>query len=537
MTDHVAIKVPDFKDAFAFSSWARTLDDKQVQAWTTDDWLAVYEKLAAYTDNNAAYDKYFRQSCKEVDGKKGEEFLATASEYDIRARKRKFFVSREENLTAFVKLYYNYRFEPQQHAAIIALGEDCGQALAARDDVDAAAISSIREDVREPETGLTDDLLHTAQKIDDIVLQQTNLYQLQNGEKIIDTAGHEVPFYEGWKKFASDILIDKKYGRGNGVTSNDDVDYSEITLGLPKEDDFIEVAFHESAHAHLQNRTVCQKQLVGLGAALTTAYGSKLDVKFNKLLAYNNDFYFSANHVSPYMMLQYEYFPRMSYKEERQHENRAFKTYQKQPIERFSRLFSQTAERTFRHAKAQISERNALMVAGYLRRLAGLPEQAHYENNAIVLKYRSPLYKPAELFERINFAFAGAGAEMQEKLNIRREGDDVVLNVPTDYRLKKQFTEFSDKNFNNMSLLAHVRRQAAQKADKVLEKISGGKIKRKIADIELPEFMKITEDGISMVVEKAERDVRKTRHTQNMVQKKLKDTLKRAIFGRSDRRA
>ncbi len=98
-------EVPDFANVDEFKTWVHGLDENAIQKWTTEEWVDMYHKIDQF--------RSFYGS--------GSEMVKNCPE-------------------EFIKLYRNYRFEPEQLKFIEGLAYKAGEQLAT-EDIDAARLA------------------------------------------------------------------------------------------------------------------------------------------------------------------------------------------------------------------------------------------------------------------------------------------------------------------------------------------------------------------------------------------------------------
>ena len=125
------LQVPDFKDIQEFESWVNKLEDKEIQSWTTKDWLKMYEKIDAYVLGSPDFDKIYRESVPKLI----EDKVLTGTVEDFMnnpaiGKKLVFVKSSAKTRNLLGDLYANFRFEPEQFETIRKLGQKAGEQLA-----------------------------------------------------------------------------------------------------------------------------------------------------------------------------------------------------------------------------------------------------------------------------------------------------------------------------------------------------------------------------------------------------------------------
>ena len=503
------IEVPDFKTAQDFSLWVESLDDKFIQSWKTKDWLAMYEKLTAFVDNDKAVEKDYRQYVKDLERmeqpekllmKKLRKWLNTPLKQLGKPDKinpivlRYHFVNQEDNIAAFVKLYNNYRFEPQQFEAIRELAKESGRKISEEQYIDLSRISGVMG----RSVGHRESMLNAANKVDEIVREHTDLPDEKSAK----------------------IVISKQKKRGSGDASNYDGN-PRIRLGAAWMDAMLGVMFHESAHAHLQNSSIYQQKMLKEGQLPLKKYSQELDRDFYELMRYNTSFYLSWDKGDVYVQSLLADKVNMTAKEVADKKTEAFNGYKKQPNERFSNVFGIEAEREFRREHNQYSERNAAWVRDYLEPLLGTPVSSEYvDGGNIRMEYKSSLgVNNSELIRRYNYLMDGADENLLKDMNMREQDGKVVITVPREYSFRKRFFDVDNKNYGKSTLLAYTRNKLAKKIDKAAALLG---VESNLQDYKMPARYRKAEYKMSRKLE------RKLHNTENN-RKQNEDNLRKAM--------
>lgn len=510
------IEVPDFKTAQDFLLWVESLDDKFIQSWKTKDWLAMYEKLTTLVDNDKSVEEDYRQYVKDLERmeqpekllmKKLRKWLNTPLKQLGKPDKinpivlRYHFVNQEDNIAAFVKLYNNYRFEPQQFEAIRELAKESGRKMSEEQYIDLAGISGAMSD------GFMhrENMLRAANKVDEIVKDNMDLPD----EK------------------SSRIIISKQKKMGSGDALNYD-GKPRIRLGAAWMDAMLKVMFHESAHAHLQNSSTYQQKMLEEGLLPLKKYSQELDRDFYELMRYNMSFYLSWDKGDVYVQSLLADKVNMTAKEVADKKKEAFNGYKKQPNERFSNVFGIEAERVFRREHNQYSERNAALVRNFLEPLLGAPVSSKYVDGNIQIEYKSLLkgIDSKELIRRYNYLMDGADEGLLKEMNMREFDGKVVITVPRKHSFREPFLDIINKNYRKSSLIAYTRNKLAKKIDKTAAILG---IESNLQDYKMSDRYKYTEFNISLKLEKKLRDIDNSRQQQQHSLKKAVKLIRKGI--------
>lgn len=471
--------VPDFKTSEDFVHWVENLDEKRIQSWKTEDWLTMYEKLSLMVDNDEKLKSEYREYIKEYKQTKSQDFFNNFQPQHDKNTEidsvlfRQYFTSHGDNLSAFVKLYTNYRFEPQQLRAIKELAKQSGKKISENPNIDLSEISGVMNSSVQH----SDDIVNVAGMVDELIRNSTDL-----------------PNEKTPNIYATDAV---KHGYGETVSFKD---IYQIRYGLAKSDAILELMFHESAHAHLQNFTPYQQSMLTKGKLPLEQYAAELNKDFYELMRYNNSFYVRPDFKNAYIasVCKNVNITKDEYKGKL---NKYQCSYKKQPMERYSYIFGIEADREFRHQRKQHSERNALLVKNYLWRLMGVPVSSKYTDGNIKMEYNSSLQflNNDELINRFNYLMEGAAPELLKTMNIHEEEKNVVLTIPSDFSFQKKINAVMQKNARKNNLFAYKRNKLAKKIDKAAASVG---INSNLQDFEMPKWYKHAEGVMSVDTEK-----------------------------------
>ena len=147
--------VPDFANVDEFKKWVGKLDERAIQKWTAADWVAMYEKIGPL-------------------------------------RKKSYYANGQEMVSdcanEFVKLYRNYRLEPEQLNYIRQIARQAGEELAGQD-VDAAKLAiktKTYTPIEVPDFKSADDFKSWVKSLDEGTIKKWNIYDWEAVFKKVD---------------------------------------------------------------------------------------------------------------------------------------------------------------------------------------------------------------------------------------------------------------------------------------------------------------------------------------------------------------
>jgi len=405
---------PDFKQFDDFSLWVSELPEKEIQQWKTKDWNKMFEKLISYIENSNEIEIALK--IKNLTKRKHK-----WTKFDV-------FRNQKSNLLAFAKLYKNFRFEPQQLKAIKKSAKEAGKQLAQD------TLIHLENIALKPYSQCREDYEYVAQKISDIVLQQSGYSEKDKEQMKAKIA------YNGKLEFGGDTFFPDEKNKAEAL----------ISYGNG-EDFFVEMLMHECVHAYLQVKSAHQEELWKQGKK--PAVG--LDDDFYKLLNYNSLFDLDSLNWN---RIPQEYHEILN------------AGYRKQPFEKYSYVYGVEAERAYRANSGKYSERNAVPMSVLLSEFCGWPSKIEQKNKMVVLKYKNPKISPEEMLKRANYVFKPVKPEIVKGFNIHiNESNEVVVNVPDMYKCKEAMQLYYMLVANNpqISYFAYLRNKAANKIDSV----------------------------------------------------------------------
>lgn len=427
--------IPDFKSGEDFVAWAKNLDEKEIKNFTSKDWVNFYRKLDAYVVSSEDFHKIYQQKFDEMVDKGlflklSDEQMKNVTAQQLRDlqtyQKRVLFVELDQFGDMMCKLNRNYSFEPDQLKIIREMAHDAGTKLA-ETGVDAAKVALPIKEYGDKA------IWNMASTADDLTLKQTEYLQ-----------------YNPWHP-RSVIHIDDGTSKSNGSAAFLDDQRRRISLNQKNsKDEIIHVAFHESAHAHLQTSTPMQIRSFLDGVVAKPELGND----FHELMAWNSYYYISPKRAE--RGLTEDLYNIFSYSEVRSISKKAFNSYHKQPMERYSEIYGIEAERAFRKASGQKTERSAILVANNLESILvtnpangqvsmlGVPNDVCYQADGVHLKYT--FYDNEmnnNVLKSMKQRFANADDALMKQLNFQTDAlGNIDVRVPTTYTFKRNFMNF-----------------------------------------------------------------------------------------------
>ena len=259
-------------------------------------------------------------------------------------------------------------------------------------------------------------------KMNSITLSQTNYVEkLKDGQ------------YPLTRIFADD----KMQSAGLAVTGYDSFDLL-LNPTLLRED-AVHIGFHESAHLHLQNSHLSQQNMMKEGIVSVEGFSDD----FYKLMQKNGEYYISPERARKEISDDlYNYF---DVSEVRRINIEAHNSYHKQPRERFSELYGIEAERMYRRATGNYSERNALILNYVVSGLpmVGEPKSVMKTEDGINLYYKADNVSSDDMLKTINDRFILADDDFKKMLNIEKTFDgSVKIEVPRGWDFRTKLNKF-----------------------------------------------------------------------------------------------
>ncbi len=450
------VTIPKFSSSQEFSTFAHSISSETVQAWSTKNWLEMFENLADYVDNNPEFDKEFRSYIEEgvrngtFTRKEAAEHLANPKS------KRLYFASNGENCEALGLLYRNFHFEEADFNAIRAAATKAGTDLAYSGSVDASKLAISVEkrggyfsDLIPQPHSMANTIRHTGELVDNTVFNGSSYVELVDSKDVL-----------------SEIRISNTAGgSASQGTANSTISYG-TTYG--RRQDALMVMFHESAHAHLQNATPWQQNLFS-SDGIKPLEGLSDD--FCRLMQFNNDFYIDPTEFPSFKKNQElldnafnHHLPHAEISRLSREQDILIDYYRRQPIEKFSNLYGAEAERSFRQISGQFSERAALNISNQLTYVLGKPSNVSHTENGVLLSYK-PNSNERHLKQKIEQCFHGLDKDILDKINLQQARDGTIsFIVPKDDVSSQQLLNKISDNKN--TVITHYGKYIPQKTIK-----------------------------------------------------------------------
>lgn len=373
------LQVPDFKNVYEFDRWVYKLEDKEIQSWTTKDWLKMYEKL----------DKL--------------QALRTYPE-------------KESLKDALIKLYRNYRLNEDDFKRMQEIGRKIGHNLAQQKmDFDLAAVN-VKNDYIE---GAREQLAKAADK----AVYETSQYTKSTDTPLNDyqKAGSKINIFKG----SENPLL---YG---GASPFDEYSSRIRISDAVISDDFGVTPIHESIHAQLQSTRIEQQRVL---AELGLKPEEGLSDDFYKLLQYNDKYYIrgadtESSGIYDDLSRKLENGEITENEFHRLKAKTVFKGYAKQPLETHAEIIGSVAEHYYRQETGQLSERAARTFTNFV----GQPQFSLYnEKGEINLTYKVKDKKTIDIFS--DFIDKETRAKISTVYDEKR--GTYTLTMPSDYKSK-----------------------------------------------------------------------------------------------------
>lgn len=371
------INVPDFKDVHEFETWTYRLKDADIQSWTTQDWLKMYEKLDKIPKPKTDFEK-----CALND--------------------------------ALIKLNRNYRMEEADYRKSVEIGRRIGHNLAqAEMTFDLASVNvdnNLLEGARE----------EFAQNADEVVWKETSYPNSATKLSDYDAVGSKIS------------IVGKEEINGAIGVAKELTDYSsEIKISNSLERDvYGAVPVHESVHSMLQGLRNGQKEAI---ETLGLKPNEALSEDFYKLLDYNDKYYVSNladNTLLSDLQIRLENSEITAAEFKKLRLREVSKGYISQPLEKQAQLMALAAEHSYRQETGQVSERTARAFV----KLGGKPMLARYNDaGAIDLMYHA---ENKEAFEKNINAFMDDELRAKISLSYDEKSRIYKVTVPSDMKVK-----------------------------------------------------------------------------------------------------
>ena len=479
------LQVPDFKNVYEFDRWVYKLEDKEIQSWTTKDWLKMYEKM----------DKM--------------QTLRTNPEKDSLK-------------DALIKLNRNYRLEENDFKKMQEIGKKIGHNLAQQKmDFDLAGVN-----------------------IDNKYLEGAR----EQYARAADKAVYESSQYAGAKetplgnydKAASEIGINQpqEINHAFGATRYKGDDFSsQIRISNTTSADVFGVTpIHESVHAQLQTARAGQKEaLEKLG--LKPEEGFSED--FYKLLQYNDKYYVrdtadSGLYDDLSRKLESGDITEKEFKKLEAKE--VFKGYAKQPLETHAEIIGSIAEHYYRQETGQLSERAARAFANF----KGQPIFAQYNKEGkINLTYD---VKDKNTLDTYLNTFLDKETKAKISAVYDEKTNRYTITIPSDYKSKialeqsnvaVTFSGCYGLNPNTIDysqpdkIVLHYNQGSAEAVKDIFEHNEFGKFSEET--LKNIEIKPLTNGGYTIAIPKNEKEANKVILEMADIHKKVEDWQKALV--------
>jgi len=391
------IKVPEFENIQEFEKWADKLKDKEIQSWSTKDWLKVYEQLDKIPMSGTAFEK----DCLN-DG--------------------------------LIKLYRNYRLEEADFRAMREIGRTIGHNLAEQKiGFDLAGVN-VKNQFTD---GARESFAHAADK----AVYQATSYPKAEGTPLNNygMAGSKIRVFDA----ASNP------GLAGGAMKLDDYQSLIRISDEVATDVYGTIPFHESVHSQMQTLKTGQKEaLEKMGIKPQEAFSDD----FYKLLQYNDKYYVNnTKSTTLYGDLERRLESgEITAKEfDKLNSRQVFRGYAKQPMETQAELIGTYAEHYYRQETGQLSERAARAFTDTF----GTPQWAKYnKNGGVDLGFH---VENKEGMDNLIKTFVDDETAAKLTLNYDEAHRTYKVTVPQDFATKQAFehSAIASKFSTNLGVL------------------------------------------------------------------------------------
>ena len=375
------IKVPEFENIQEFEKWADKLKDKEIQSWSTKDWLKVYEQLDKIPMSGTAFEK----DCLN-DG--------------------------------LIKLYRNYRLEEADFRSMREIGRTIGHNLAEQKIGFDLASVNVKNQFTD---GARESFAHAADK----AVYRATSYPKAEGTPLNNygMAGSKISVFDA----ASDPSK-----AGGAMKLNDYQSLIRISDEAAT-DVYGTTPFHESVHAQMQTLRAGQKEaLEKMGIKPQEAFSDD----FYKLLQYNDKYYVNnTKSTTLYGDLERRLESgEITAKEfDKLNSRQVFRGYAKQPMETQAELIGTYAEHYYRQETGQLSERAARAFTDTF----GTPQWAQYnKSGGVDLGFH---VENKERMDNLIKTFVDDETAAKLTLNYDEAHRTYKVTVPQDFATKQAF--------------------------------------------------------------------------------------------------
>lgn len=392
MSEENQNQCPKILAPIQFKDWIKTLDAKTIQSWKTEDWMQMYERVEYCIQNSVYYKGEIWSKYNEKLKKKQitpEEFHQKCEKIDNIQFLRKEFVSECEE--EFIKLYKNYRMEPEQYSSAIRKGKKIGAQLASIGDIDCSAIA-FNINARMEAMG------------------EINIVMLENAYDI-----NRPDYFE--QMLAKTTEIDE-------LSSSSSL--SGIELSKKIYDSSLRTMTHEGTHYYFQTAAIWMLDLLKQG---TTAKDISKD--FANLLEKSGQYYLTTKSQKD--------LSKMGMKEKLEYQEKMFEGYHKQPVEKHANLMGYIIEHTYRGQVNQYSERNSTKLYYHIKSILGMPHKTIHNGKSVTFEH---LISPRLDIEKVRKCFQDMPTEILEEMNIRENKGRIAYDIPENWSASKKIEDF-----------------------------------------------------------------------------------------------
>ena len=383
---------PKIRHTEDFKNWMKTIEEKSIQSWTTRDWLKMYEQIEdciqnSYYHKGLVWEKYNARFKKNEISQ--EEFEKINIKIDNNQFLRNEFVSGCEE--EFIKLYKNYRMEPEHYSAIIQKGKEIGRQLASRGNIDCSAVAFSLNARRDS-------------------MQEINVIMLNNA--------YDIDENELEQRLAKIEVTDKQRISSSGIKG--------IEIEGDIYDSSIKTMTHEGTHYYFQTTALWMRDLLEQGI---TAKAIPQDLA--QFMRMNAVYYLDSKSKKDISNLDAD--ERLRYQDE------AFAGYRKQPVEKHANLMGTIIEHTYRSHISQYSERNSIKLYPYIEDTLGMPYKTTHNGKSVTFAHHKTPYLG---IEQVIKSFKDMPEEIIEEMNIRENNESIAYDIPENWSANKKIEDF-----------------------------------------------------------------------------------------------
>lgn len=384
---------PKILYADEFKQWMKSIDEKSIQSWTTEDWLQIYEKIEdctqkGYQHKGLVWEKYQKKFQNNQISE--EEFNTIGIKIDNPHFLRKEFV--EECEAEFVKLYKNYRMEPKHYSISMKKGKEIGQHLAQIGDIDCSAVAF---DMRAREDAM----------------ETINVLMLK--------AAYDIDKHEEFEQLLAQTTITNKQNVSSSSVKGIEIEGSVY-------DSSLKTMGHEGTHYYFQTTAKWMRNLLEQGIT-----AKEIPYDFAKLLRMNAEYYLNSESKKDISALEQQ--------EQKKYQCEAFEGYRKQPVEKHANIMGWMMEHTYRNLVNQYSERNSLKLYPYIEDTLGTPYKTTHNGKSVTFEHHKTPYLGIAQVVR---GFKDLPPKILEDMNIRENQDSIAYDIPEKWPATKEIENF-----------------------------------------------------------------------------------------------